>query len=88
MSLFGLFQPKPSLQNRLGQLEDELARVRRHLADLEDTLSHRIAKLMKRTVREDESPPADGGEPLGVSAPPQPIGYPSLAHLKRRMRGF
>jgi hypothetical protein len=89
VSFLGLFGRKPEPNQRLEQLENELRALKRHLSDVEDVLSHRVNKLMARAKRAPvEEPASDGSEPVGVAAPPPPAGFPPLAAIKRRMRGF
>jgi len=87
--VFGLGR-KDRLATRLERVEDELSAIKRHLDDVEDTLTHRVGKLMARAKRgaQEESPPE---APLGgpeYPAPDQSHPYPSLAALRRKMRGF
>jgi len=87
--MFGLGR-KDRLDSRLGHLEDEVSALRRHLADVEDTLTHRVGKLMARAKRDQgeglQLEPLGSSEPNDQAPPPHP--YPSLADLRRKMRGF
>ena len=84
------FGTKSGLRTRVERLEDELAALRRHLDDVEDTLTHRVGKLMARAKRQ----PGEGAEtaPEETLAPPdlptRAYPYPSLAAIRRKMRGF
>ena len=67
-----------AIERDVGQLQDELRRVRQQISDVEDTLSHRVEKLLKRATRD--------APPVAVEVPePGPSNGDRRAQIQREI---